>query len=120
MEKASSGHILVVDDEPLVRSSVAAALAINGLEVTTAGSGEEALEVLARTRGIALVLLDINMPGMPWRETLKAIRATAPTARVLVFTGGVHERDDTVDGWLAKPASPDELLGAITRTLAAR
>jgi PAS domain S-box-containing protein len=120
MERASSGHVLVVDDEPLVRSSVAAALEINGLEVTTAGSGEEALEVLARTRGIALVLLDINMPGMPWRETLKAIRAIAPTARVLVFTGGVHERDDTVDGWLAKPASPDELLGAITRTLAAR
>jgi PAS domain S-box-containing protein len=120
MERASSGHILVVDDEPLVRSSIATALEINGLDVSTAGSGDEALTVLARTRGIALVLLDINMPGMPWRETLAAIRELAPAVRVLVFTGGVHQRDDSVDGWLAKPASPDELLGAITRTLATR
>jgi PAS domain S-box-containing protein len=118
--KASSGHVLVVDDEPLVRRSIATALEINGLQVSTAASGEEAIEVLAQTRGIVLVVLDINMPGMPWRDTLRAIRATAPSARVLVFTGGVQERDDSVDGWLTKPATPDELLGAITRTLAGR
>jgi CheY-like chemotaxis protein len=118
--RAASAHVLVVDDEPLVRNSVAAALEVNGLEVTTAGSGEEALAVLGRVSGVGLVLLDINMPGMPWRETSKAIRALAPGVRVLVFTGGVQQSDDSVDGWLTKPASPEELVGAITRTLAGR
>ncbi len=80
--------ILVVDDEPHVRTVLKALLSKLGYEVLLACDGFEAVEAV-RSRGndIDLVLLDVVMPGMSGLEVFEAIRAIKPDCRVIVSTG---------------------------------
>src|SRR5215468_1389636 len=59
----SRSTILVVDDEEAIRELMVTALATTARDVLTAGSGDEALEIVKRTK-VDLVLLDLFMPGM--------------------------------------------------------
>ena len=58
------GFVLIVEDEPGIRTALAALVESEGFEVETAGDGREALAVLRRRPGSCLVLLDLMMPGM--------------------------------------------------------
>ena len=79
--------------------------------------GEAALAALAE-RPAQVVLLDVNMPGRPWRELVLQLRSRHPTVKIVVFTGAALAPDEAlVDGWLAKPATPDEIIGALVRVL---
>ena len=79
------GSILLVDDEARLRSLLKEFLELNQFEVTTAGSGEEALAQLARAAPEA-VLLDIVMPGMDGLSTLKHIRISHPNLPVILIS----------------------------------
>ncbi len=70
---ASSGRILIVDDRPDKLLTIEAALAPLGHEIVMAGSGTEALRRLLKD-DFAVVLLDVNMPGMDGFETARLIR----------------------------------------------
>ena len=79
--------LLLVDDEDLVRTTVARMLRRLGYQVLEATGGAEGLEIFARCREhIALVLLDLSMPEMPGQEVYDRLLTLAPTLKILVGT----------------------------------
>lgn len=85
IEDRRRGHILIVDDEPLVRETIARKLAEEGLICVDAASGEEALQKLQRN-DFDVVLLDIRMPHKSGLETLAEIRSAYPDVAVIIVT----------------------------------
>ena len=111
--------VLVVDDEKDFVEMFAMRLEDAGERVRKAYSGEEGLEVLAKS-DIDVVILDIKMPGMDGIETLREIKRRFPLVEVILLTG--HGAVDTaVEGmklgafdYLNKPAEFKELLEKLT------
>jgi len=79
--------VLLVDDETGLTTVLAKRLASRGLTVATAASGEEGLAALQKDNDIALVVLDINMPGMDGLETLREMKTLRPEVEALILTG---------------------------------
>ena len=79
--------VFLVDDDELIQSSIQAVLEMLGHSVTTAWSGEEALEKLEAGFEPDLVILDMNMPGLGGAGTLPRLRVLRPTVPVLLSTG---------------------------------
>ena len=80
-------RILLVDDDELIRNSVAPMLEILGHQVSTAPGGLEALDLLKQGLDVDLVILDMNMPGLNGAGTLPLILALRPEQAVLMATG---------------------------------
>src|SRR5262249_16043585 len=78
--------ILVGDDEEAIRNLMVTALATQTRDVLTAGSGDEALEIVKRTK-VDLVLLDLFMPGMNGVDTFRKIHSLYPALPVIIVTG---------------------------------
>src|SRR3546814_18409801 len=72
-------RVLVVDDDVRNIFAMSSVLERHGMDVVTAGNGQEAVEKVAADDGIALVLMDIMMPGMDGYETMRAIREPPDT-----------------------------------------
>ena len=112
-------RILVVDDHPIWRHSVAAGLEEAGCAVAgTAGDGAQALRVATATRP-GVVLLDLNLPDMSGAEVTRRLLAADPAIRVLILSAS-GERQDVLDamtagatGYLVKSAQFSELLAAV-------
>jgi DNA-binding NarL/FixJ family response regulator len=112
-------RILVVDDHPIWRHSVAAGLEEAGCTVAgTAGDGAQALRVATATRP-GVVLLDLNLPDMSGAEVTRRLLAADPAVRVLILSAS-GERQDVLDamtagatGYLVKSAQFSELLAAV-------
>ena len=96
--------VLVVDDEPLVRRAARTMLERQGVEVLEACDGEQALEVFAAHRDrVRAVLLDLAMPRMDGKETLRRLRAASPQVRVLLMSG--YDEDNVTGGALGRDAA---------------
>lgn len=80
-------HILLVDDDELIRESVTSVLEVLGHRALVASGGQAALDLLAAGNPADLVILDMNMPGMNGAETLPRIQALRPGIPVLMATG---------------------------------
>jgi two-component system, cell cycle sensor histidine kinase and response regulator CckA len=92
----STGRILVVDDEPLVRATTARILQSIGYQVLVAGSGDEAIERVTRDTGrIDAIVCDVVMPGMNGPELAKELLLLRPGLKVLFVSGypadAIHE-----------------------------
>ena len=87
----SGARILVVDDEIEILRALQRSLTAHGYEVFTAGSGEEALEAIARHRP-DLMLLDLGLPGMSGLEVCKRVRAES-NLPIIVLSVKDAERD---------------------------
>ncbi len=118
-------RILVAEDEPDVRNFLELSLRCHGYEVEQAENGDEALKLLkSRRTDISLVLLDIMMPFKDGIETLSEIRQFNKNLPVIMLSGGsaastiVESMKCGADDYLTKPASQEQLLGAIEKTLA--
>jgi len=81
----SRGTILVVDDEQANLDSLDRIFAREGYRILLARSGEEAVETL-RAQAVDVVLTDLMMPSMSGQELLRAVRAVAPDAEVVLMT----------------------------------
>ncbi|MCH4563061.1 two-component system response regulator NarL [Halomonas sp. EGI 63088] len=109
--------ILIIDDHPLLRRGVSQLLELeDDLElVGEAGEPEEGVR-LAAELDPDMILLDLNMPGMNGIETLKRLRETDYTGRIVMFTVSDHEEDvvdalqSGADGYLLKDMDPDEMV----------
>jgi DNA-binding NtrC family response regulator len=86
-------RILVVDDEPLIRSTLGQLLTTAGHEVLLAADGSEATR-LWRELGADLVILDIFMPEKDGIETIVELRAHSPSLPIIVMSGGDAKRMD--------------------------
>jgi excisionase family DNA binding protein len=78
--------ILVVDDEEALRELMTTALQTKQRDVLTAGSGEEALEIVKR-QDVDLVLLDLSMPGLNGVQTFRELHGLRPGLPVVIVTG---------------------------------
>jgi CheY-like chemotaxis protein len=119
-----SGTVLVVDDEPMVRDVAQAILRRLGLDVILAGSGNEAVARFTDDPGhIAVVLLDLTMPGLSGAETFRQIREVRPDAAVILMSGYSEEEASGrfvgkgLAGFLEKPFSTQGLVNAIRRVV---
>lgn len=112
--------MLIIDDDDLIRRSVAALLALSKIRVIQAASGREALEV-ARREKPDIVLCDLTMPEMHGMEVCAAFRAD-PELRACRFVILSARADDVesptvrdADAFLNKPFTPRELEALILR-----
>jgi CheY-like chemotaxis protein len=116
-----SGHraprVLVVEDEPDIRQSVADALEGEGYHVAVAENGAEALEIVACFRP-EVILLDMKMPVMDGWAFVRTYRRTPPPhGRIVVFTAAAdaarRAAETGADGVVAKPFDLDDLLRTV-------
>ena len=117
--------VLVVDDESFVRDIIFRWLEREGYCCKTAGSGDEALELMKNEK-IALVISDIMMPGMSGIELLQHISDLYPDTAVIMLTG-VDDRETATKavelgayGYLIKPLEKNEILINVTGSLRRR
>jgi DNA-binding response OmpR family regulator len=113
--------VLIVEDEPTVRETLAEALIEDGLQVTTAADGPQALERFRADRPDLLVL-DLMLPGMSGIEVCRVIRAESPVP-ILMLTARDSELDKVLglelgaDDYVTKPFSLRELQARIRALL---
>jgi len=91
--RQSGPRILVVDDEPEVRSFMSDALDVFGYEVRAAGDADEAFALVARTR-FDLVMSDLGLPGLTGWEFVARLRRLDPVMPLIMVTGSAPEDDD--------------------------
>ncbi|HWO07924.1 MAG TPA: response regulator [Polyangiaceae bacterium] len=114
--------VLVIDDEPAVRSFLCRSLTRYGFAVLEAAGGREGLRTLATTRP-DLILLDLCMPHVDGAEVLRQLRAGGFDMPVVIASGHVDTEaagrlvPGSFQGFLRKPFRPAELLGAVDRAL---
>jgi CheY-like chemotaxis protein len=110
--------VLVVDDEPLVRSHVRRVLEKYGFSVAEAPDGGAGLEAIARTRP-DVVLLDMSMPDLDGVEIVRRLRASGMNVPVVLYSGNLDAARERglapgmVQGMLQKPFHQAELLRVI-------
>ena len=115
-------HILVVDDDALMRRSVTFNLEQAGYRTSDAGSAEEALDLAKQDRP-DLVLLDIGLPGMDGLEALRHFQQEINNVPVIFVTARRRELDTILglelgaDGYITKPFNPDVLLAHVKSVL---
>ena len=116
-------RVLLVEDEPLLRETVAEALRERGLDVHAVASGEAALRQLERGEACDVLFTDINLPGSADGTTLARLaRALRPELPV-VYASGSYRRLDDVDAvpdalFVPKPYNPDRLCAVVARMTA--
>ena len=119
MTHESALSVLVVDDEPLIRSALRDMLEDEGIAVLgEAADGNEAV-ALARELTPDVILMDLRMPGMGGIEAIRTIRAERPASRVIVLSA--YDDPSLSDGaaqagavgYLVKGCPPAEIFDAI-------
>jgi CheY-like chemotaxis protein len=113
--------VLLVDDDTRNIFALSSVLERRGMEVLTATTGSEALAVLKSRSDVAIVLMDIMMPGMDGYETIQAIRANDGYRRlpILALTAKAMKGDREkcleagASDYLAKPVNVEQLLSAL-------
>lgn len=128
MSDAEADHanvrVMIVDDHPMWRDAVARDLATAGYQVVaTAEDGPQAVRRAQATKPDVLVL-DLNLPGLPGVEVCKQLVGQGSTSRVLVLSASGEHADvleavkSGATGYLVKSASTEELVDAVRRTAA--
>jgi two-component system invasion response regulator UvrY len=116
-------RVLLVDDHAIVRAGLRRLFAVlPDLQISEAATGREAL-TLVRAELPALVILDLNLPGLGGLELLRRVLTEHPEARVVVLSMHAEALYATralqarAVGYLSKNASPEELLEAVRRVV---
>jgi DNA-binding NtrC family response regulator len=117
--------ILIVDDDPVQRRLLEAAITRAGMTVVTAPGGQPALDLLNGPRGdqFTLVLLDLVMPDMDGLKVLEKLRTSGSDVPVIVLTarGGIDCAVEAMRAgacdFLVKPASPERITVSIRNAL---
>ncbi|MCR5092789.1 MAG: response regulator transcription factor [Lachnospiraceae bacterium] len=119
-----NGKILIVDDEERMRKLLKDFLAKSRFEVLEAADGEQALDLFyEREQEIALIVLDVMMPGRDGYEVCHEIRAGGSKVPIIMLTAKSDERDELhgfsegADEYISKPFSPRVLVARIEAIL---
>ncbi len=115
-------HILIVDDDPRITDLLRRILAYEGYSVTTAATGQEALN-RALERPPDLIVLDIMLPALNGLEVAKRLRAAGDNVAILMLTARdtvadrVQGLETGADDYLVKPFAPEELVARVKALL---
>ena len=118
-------RVIVVDDDPVIRSLAAALLRQEGLDVVEVPDGESAIESTASGPAFDLMILDLGLPGVSGRDVLQKVRGAQATQRlpVVILTGSADESleaelmDAGADDYLRKPIDPARFVARIKAVL---
>lgn len=119
---AAGRSVAIVDDDEIVRQSVASLLIRTGIDVTEFESGDQFLSRLD-SELFSCVLLDLHMPGTDGLAVLRALadRGELPPVLVVTAHGGIAAAVEAMKlgalDFLEKPYAPDDLLAAIRKAL---
>ncbi|HEU4665926.1 MAG TPA: response regulator, partial [Dokdonella sp.] len=124
-EMLAGKRMLVVDDDVRNIFALSSVLERHGMQVCTASTGQEAIELLHRTPDVALVLMDIMMPEMDGYETTRAIRSDARfrSLPIIALTAKAMRGDREkcleagASDYLAKPVNTEQLLSVLRQWL---
>jgi DNA-binding response OmpR family regulator len=122
-EQGQAARIMVVDDEATARISLAEILRLEGYQVATAASGEEALSLLSKSAPFDLMVLDIKMPGMDGLQVTEAVREDYPGTVIILLTAfgtletAIAAIRKGADDYLLKPSSVPEILESVRKGL---
>jgi len=111
-------HILIVDDEADLASTLAERLELRGFQVTAVTSGAEALDVVSANR-FSVLILDVKMPGIGGLELMTRIKQEQPDLPVILFTGHSSLADaqkgieEGAFAYLQKPIKIDKLVETV-------
>ena len=111
--------ILVLEDEPNIRSFVVINLRRNGYEPIEAANGAEAISQLEKNPDISLALLDVMLPDIDGFEVCRRIRASGSKIGIIMLTAKSQEIDKVTglmtgaDDYVTKPFSPAELTARV-------
>jgi CheY-like chemotaxis protein len=122
---ATKRSVLVVDDSPGIRHVVKHLLEPEGLEIVGVGDGRSALEESKRLPGLAMILCDVNMPGMNGMDLLTNLKADPLTASIPVLMMTALDDPATIAqarssgavGWISKPFAKGHLEAAVRKLL---
>ncbi|GMU52060.1 MAG: DNA-binding response regulator [Candidatus Xenobia bacterium] len=113
--------ILLVEDDAMLAELVKGQMDLEGFDVTVAGTGSQALEILSQVEP-GLIILDVRLPDMDGISLCRQIRRTRRTP-ILFLSGCAEDIDKVVglevgaDDYLAKPFNPRELLARVRALL---
>lgn len=103
-----SPRVLIVDDEPSIRNAMRRWLSSHGFDADTASNGVEALDLFSNN-AYDIVTMDLDMPRMDGRETIRKLRSISPDQPIIMITGYLDRVDDallqSVSRILLKPIS---------------
>jgi len=112
--------VLVVDDEPVLRTIVREILHEEGYAVIEAADGRVMLEIMARERP-DLVLMDVMMPGLDGRDAYRQLRSRPEHSDipVVMMSAAVpaHGLDPSIAGFMAKPFDLTQLIDLVVRLI---
>lgn len=111
---AASRQVLLIDDDPLVRTATTRVLELRGHKVLSVGDGGAAIDA-ARRQAFDVLLIDRSLPDIQGGALVAKLRALAPRARAYFFTGHELNAEEAaaVDGVVYKPVRTAELLAAV-------
>jgi DNA-binding NtrC family response regulator len=116
-------EILVVDDEEVMRESLAAWLREDGYEVDTAACGRDAIEK-ARQKDFAIYFIDLKMPGgIDGIETMMEVRKIHPEASIIIITAyatvdtAITAMKEGAQEYIVKPCNPEEISLLVSRII---
>ena len=115
-------RILVIDDDPRIRSSLVDTLELEAFEVVSAGDAETALQQVSADLP-EVVILDLRLPGLDGMEALRKLKEIAPQLPVVILTGfgdvpsAVEAMRLGAYDFLNKPVGPEKILIVVRRAL---
>jgi PAS domain S-box-containing protein len=116
--EADGRSVLVVEDEPTVRTMAVRTLEEAGFRVYQANDGREALDLIEGPAAqVDLVVTDLGMPEMDGHELARRLRASRPALPVL-YMSGYGDDAGSVTPFLQKPFAPDDLVDRVATVLA--
>jgi PAS domain S-box-containing protein len=121
---ASSGLVLVVDDEEIILRTTRAVLENSGFRVLVASGGEEAINLFrTQAEDVSLILLDMMMPGMSGDQAFRHLRAIRPDIPIMVSSGYSESQvmryfsGSRVSAFIQKPYTSNKLISNIGAVL---
>jgi PAS domain S-box-containing protein len=122
--KTGTETILLVDDDPVVRSVLSKMLAARGYDILHAADGHEAIACFeAHEAPIQLVVSDLSMPGLDGHQTIDRIREIDPATKALYMSGHTDDASIRAGGlsartaFIQKPFSAEDLAGQVRELL---
>jgi signal transduction histidine kinase/CheY-like chemotaxis protein len=116
-------HVLVVEDEPVIREMVVEVLADIGYVVMQAGDGQAAMKIIQSEAELDLLITDVGLPGFNGRQLAEQARQQRPTLKVLFITGYAEDAtfgqipSEEHAQMLPKPFGVNDLLTHVERLL---